>query len=82
VTNTNTIASLAALAGKLQTHLSNPFWGPSKKKIFGGCSQRLTLKDFTIASCIRRVASDTSFKEEYFFGAFSILPDTSFLLWS
>ena len=29
-----------------------------------------------------RVASDTSFKEEYFFGAFSILPDTSFLLWS
>ena len=29
-----------------------------------------------------RVASDTSFKEGYFFGAFSILPDTSFLLWS
>ena len=31
---------------------------------------------------LRRVASDTSFKEGYFFGAFSILPDTSFLLWS
>ena len=29
-----------------------------------------------------RVASDTSFKEGYFFGDFSILPDTSFLLWS
>ena len=27
-----------------------------------------------------RVASDTSFKEGYFFGAFSILPNTSFLL--
>ena len=29
-----------------------------------------------------RVTSDTSFKEEYFIGAFSILPDTSFLLWT
>ena len=38
---------------KLQTHLSNPFWGPIKKFFFGGCSQRLTLQDFTIGSCIR-----------------------------
>ena len=29
-----------------------------------------------------RVTSDTSFKEGYFIGAFSILPDTSFLLWT
>ena len=45
------IASLPALAEKLQTHFSWAFWGP-KKILFGGCSQRLTLKDFTIASCI------------------------------
>ena len=31
---------------------------------------------------VHRVTSDTSFKEGYFFGAFSILPDTSFLLWT
>ena len=48
------IASLPALAEKLQTHFSWAFWGP-KKILFGGCSQRLTLKDFTIASCIRDI---------------------------
>ena len=31
---------------------------------------------------IPRVTGATSFKEGYFFGAFSILPDTSFLLWT
>ena len=31
---------------------------------------------------INRVTGATSFKEGYFFGAFSILPDTSFLLWT
>ena len=29
-----------------------------------------------------RVTGATSFKEGYFFVAFSILPDTSFLLWT
>ena len=53
--------SLPALAGKLQTHFSNPFWGPSKKFFFGGCSQRLTLKDFTIGSCIRDILLHMSY---------------------
>ena len=29
-----TIASLPALAGKLQTQFSNPFWGPSKENFW------------------------------------------------
>ena len=41
------IASLPALAGNLQTHFSRAFWGPTKKIV--GCSQRLTLKNFTMA---------------------------------
>ena len=40
------IASLPPLAGKLQTHFSRAFWGPTKI-FFGGYLQRLTLKDFT-----------------------------------
>ena len=47
------IASLPVLAGKLQMHFSRAFWGPNKN--FGGCSQRLTLKDFTKGSCIRDI---------------------------
>ena len=43
--------SLPALAVKLQTHFSRALRGSPKN--FVGCSQRLTLKDFTIASCIR-----------------------------
>ena len=39
-------------------------------------------KYYNLHNVCARVASDTSFKEGYFFGAFSILPDTSFLLWS
>ena len=57
--------SLPALAGKLQTHFSNPFWGPSKNFFFGGCSQRLTLKDFTIGSCIRDILLHMSYANEH-----------------
>ena len=39
-----------------------------------------TYKKITLLST--RVTGATSFKEGYFFGAFSILPDTSFLLWT
>ena len=43
--------SLPALAGNLKHNFPTPFGVPAKK--IGGCSQRLTLKDFTIASWIR-----------------------------
>ena len=35
---------------------------------------------YLLACC--RATGDTSIKERYFFGAFCILPDTSFLLWT
>ena len=42
-----------------------------------------TLKDIVqVCHVVIRVTGATSFKEGYFLGAFYILPDTSFLLWT
>ena len=41
--------------------MSNPFWGPIKKNFFGGCSQSLTLKDFTTMSWNRDMLLHNSY---------------------
>ena len=58
------------------SHFSNPFWGPGQKFFFGGCSQRLTLKDFTIGCCIRDILLHMSYANNH--GELEMAPTGAF----
>ena len=80
---------MAAMFGQCLSLVTNCLYGEGGGE-WGGpvppipASQRIpeVILDTTVLCCTVRVTSDTSFKEEYFIGAISILPDTSFLLWT
>ena len=80
---------MAAMFGQCLSLVTNCLYGEGGGE-WGGpvppipASQRIpeVILDTTVLCCTVRVTGATSFKEGYFFGAFSILPDTSFLLWT